>query len=371
MCSLQHWRSIRRILPGTSDERIPERWGSGRARVAGVAVACLVGALALLAGCASPGDAPKVVKVGLIAPFEGTDRTLGYAVLPAAKATIATANRDGRLGPYRVALVALNDDSDARGAAAEAGALAVDPEVLAVLGPWAASTAGAAAPVLDRAGLPALVAASLADRRGVVRSLCPPPSALAAELAVAARNSGAASVSIGGSDARLAEAAGELLIGAFRVSPDAEIPCPPSAEDSGRSDCVVIYAGDASGLADDLQRWKASGWEGATLAGPDVARSWFPARAGDSAEGVRALVCAWSGRVPVAEDSLWGSQAGLAVLGSELVLEAIARDIAAHGAPSRHGVAAALAQMQPESSLGWIEVQRGSWIPVTSPAPAP
>jgi ABC-type branched-subunit amino acid transport system substrate-binding protein len=111
-----------------------------------------------LSACAMPGDAAPVIKVGVIAPFEGTGRPLGYAILPGIKAAAEEANASGDLGRYRVLVVAFNDDLDAATAAAQAQALALDPDVLALVGPWTVETAAAAAPVLAEAGLPALVA---------------------------------------------------------------------------------------------------------------------------------------------------------------------------------------------------------------------
>ncbi len=95
----------------------------------------------LLAACALPGDAAPVVKIGVIAPFEGAGRPLGYAVLPAVKAAVAEANASGKLGRYQVMVVAFNDDLHGPTAAAQAQALALDPEVLGVVGPWTAETA--------------------------------------------------------------------------------------------------------------------------------------------------------------------------------------------------------------------------------------
>ncbi len=115
----------------------------------------------LLSACALPGDAAPVVKIGVIAPFEGAGRPLGYAVLPAVKAAVAEANAQGGLGRYRVAVVAFNDDLHGPTAAAQARALVLDPDVLAVLGPWSADTAAAAAPILAEAGLPQLVGAAV------------------------------------------------------------------------------------------------------------------------------------------------------------------------------------------------------------------
>ena len=112
----------------------------------------------LLSACALPGDAAPIVKIGVIAPFEGAGRPLGYAILPAVKAAVAEANTSGKLGRYQVMVVAFNDDLYGPTAAAQAKALALDPEVLAVVGPWSAETAAAVEPTTAEAGLPVLTA---------------------------------------------------------------------------------------------------------------------------------------------------------------------------------------------------------------------
>ncbi len=111
--------------------------------------------------CVLPGDAALVVKLGVIAPFEGTGRPLGYAVLPAIKAAAQEANARGDLGPYRVLVVAFNDDLDPPRAAEQARALALDGAVVAVLGPWTRPAAEAAGPILAGAGLPFVARADL------------------------------------------------------------------------------------------------------------------------------------------------------------------------------------------------------------------
>jgi len=112
-----------------------------------------------LSACALPGDAAPIVKIGVIAPFEGAGRPLGYAILPAIKAAVAEANASGKFGRYQVLVVAFNDDLHGPTAAAQAQALAQDPEVLVVVGPWTAETAAAVEPILAEAGLPVLSAA--------------------------------------------------------------------------------------------------------------------------------------------------------------------------------------------------------------------
>ena len=131
-------------------------WGAVRL---GRCVLLITSYLLFVSACAMPGDAAPILKIGLIAPFEGAGRPLGYAVLPAVKAAVAEANASGELGRYRVSVVAFNDDLHGPTAAAQAQALALDPEVLAVMGPWSAETAAAAAPILAEAGIPVLTAA--------------------------------------------------------------------------------------------------------------------------------------------------------------------------------------------------------------------
>jgi ABC-type branched-subunit amino acid transport system substrate-binding protein len=111
----------------------------------------------LLSACVMPGDAAPVIKIGVIAPFEGMGRPLGYAVLPGVKAAAKEANASGDLGRYRVLVVAFNDDQHAPTAAAQAKALALDADVIGVVGAWSAETAAAVQPILAEAGLPVLV----------------------------------------------------------------------------------------------------------------------------------------------------------------------------------------------------------------------
>jgi ABC-type branched-subunit amino acid transport system substrate-binding protein len=128
-------------------------------RITLLSLLCFAAISYLLSACAMPGDAAPVVKIGVIAPFEGAGRPLGYAVLPAIKAAVTEANASGKFGRYQVMVVAFNDDLHGPTAAAQAKALALDPEVLAVVGPWSAETVEAVAPILAEAGISMLAAA--------------------------------------------------------------------------------------------------------------------------------------------------------------------------------------------------------------------
>lgn len=117
-------------------------------------VPILVLVLLWLAACVLPWNAAPVVKLGLIAPFEGAGRPLGYAVLPAVKSAVADANASGDLVGYRVAVVALDDSLDPALAAQQARALSLDPDVLAVIGPFTEDAAESVEPVLAAAAMP-------------------------------------------------------------------------------------------------------------------------------------------------------------------------------------------------------------------------
>ncbi len=288
---------------------------------------------ALLAACAMPGDAAPVVKIGLIAPFEGVGRPLGYALLPVVRETIADANASGAFGRYRVALVALNDDLDPSTASRQAQALAQDGDVIAVIGPFDQATAAAAAPILSAAGIPAMIVAPLAREYPGVYSLCPP---------------------VGEIEHALAEAAAGL---------SAREPSAP----------IVHFPGDAESAAEAVSRHRAEGGSGELLAGPDVVRPWFIQRAGPAAEGTRAVVCELAD-APAADQALPVvvlTRAGLAVLvealsataaGGELSRLAVAATLAAARSGERYGpgqVPASGARIVPR--LRWYRVAGGQW----------
>lgn len=114
-------------------------------------VYCLL--LTVLAGCAS---VQPVVKIGLVAPFEGAQRELGYDAIYAARLAVRQINQSGGVGGYRVALVALDDRGDVQLAGETAVSLTVDPKVVAVIGHGLEQTTAVAQPIYAEANLPLL-----------------------------------------------------------------------------------------------------------------------------------------------------------------------------------------------------------------------
>jgi len=107
---------------------------------------------ALLAGCRTT-TSTQAATIGLVAPFEGAQRELGYEVLVAVKIAVAEQNAAGGWFGRPIALVALNDEGEPAQAALAARELALDPSIVGVVGHWSPQTTAAALPVYLEAGL--------------------------------------------------------------------------------------------------------------------------------------------------------------------------------------------------------------------------
>ena len=114
----------------------------------------------LLAACAVP---RPTVKIALVAPFEGRLRQVGYDAFPALRLAIRNAIQTGGAGRYNVTFIAYNDNGDPTFAERVAHDVAIDPEVVAVIGHWVPTTTLAAMHVYAEAGLALLAPGIPAD----------------------------------------------------------------------------------------------------------------------------------------------------------------------------------------------------------------
>jgi len=101
-----------------------------------------------------------VVKIGLVAPFEGRYRDVGYEVIYAVRLAVREANAHAGIAGYSVELLALDDSGDPDMAAAQARKIAADPQVVGVIGDWLEGTTLIAAHDYDSEGLPFLATTS-------------------------------------------------------------------------------------------------------------------------------------------------------------------------------------------------------------------
>lgn len=96
---------------------------------------------------------PPTLKIGLVAPFEGLHRPLGYEALFGVKLALQEYNQRGGSGGYKIELVALNDFDEPDQAKKQAEALVADPAVMGVVGHLSNAATEAARPVYEQAGL--------------------------------------------------------------------------------------------------------------------------------------------------------------------------------------------------------------------------
>lgn len=128
----------------------------------------IIAALGLPAcGSLATAGAPATLKIGLVAPFEGLHRPLGYEALYGVKLALQEQNSAGGVGGYRVELVALNDFDDPLEAEAQARALIADPDVVGVIGHLSSTATQAALPVYRKAGLAVVIPWSVATEVGL------------------------------------------------------------------------------------------------------------------------------------------------------------------------------------------------------------
>lgn len=125
--------------------------GASRFRALASKLGLVLIALTVLISCR---QVAPTVKIGLVAPFEGRERAVGYDAIYAARLAIEEANGRADQRPFRVALVALDDSGEPQLAQEAAATLVADPEVMIVLGHWLPETTAAAENVYNRAGLP-------------------------------------------------------------------------------------------------------------------------------------------------------------------------------------------------------------------------
>lgn len=115
----------------------------------------------LITGCRL-GTMP-VVKIGLIAPFEGEMSHVGYQRLYGVKLALQEVNRQGGVAGYKLELVALNDNGEVASATQQVEELIIDPDVKAVVGQWDPRFFDQAWPAYQAANLPVIAPTNYSD----------------------------------------------------------------------------------------------------------------------------------------------------------------------------------------------------------------
>ena len=103
-----------------------------------------------------------VIKIVLVAPFEGRYRDVGYEVIYAVRLAVREANAAGGVAGFSVELTALDDSGDPASAAEQARKLGTDPQIAGVIGDWLDATTLNAAPLYAAEHIPFLATAATA-----------------------------------------------------------------------------------------------------------------------------------------------------------------------------------------------------------------
>lgn len=265
----------------------------GRRLLLGVGQALRIAPLILLlAACAVPGTVRPTVKIGLVAPFEGRYRYVGYDVIYAVRLALLEANDDAGVAGYGVELVAYDDAANPNQAVEQARKLDVDPAVVGAIGHFREDTTAAAMDAYAEANIPLLTPALLNSDVTTHRETVYHPGPSVEPLADALLQRAS----------RLAPSGKFALIG---QSGPLEAPLQRSARERIGKDVPVvspavhgwemeILGRDPSVLFCDLEPVRAGevvsilterGWSGHILGGPALAPSDFVAVAGPAAAG--------------------------------------------------------------------------------------
>jgi len=371
------------VLPGREGAD-PASVGTEISRLLLFVLPPLLGCVLILASsCASPlvrfpETVLPTVKIGLVAPFEGRYRYVGYDVIYAVRLALREVNASGGVGGYSVELVAYDDAADPAMAVEQVRKLSVDPEVVAALGHFRPETTAVALGVYAEEGMPVVVPGVFDPARpcGETSPGCsetwgfhlgPAADVIAGELLVHLKGEGsrAALVTEGGLlGTALEERAVEYGVSIERsVSPQDEgwlTEVMASGAQLVLCDATPVVAGEVVAALREV------GWRGDFLGGPDLGAPDFSAVAGEAGEGA-VFVTPWPQPTDVASAgdfvaayrraSGGASPGHLALPAYEstwVLLEALERTVLAYGTPARQGMASALLRTRREGLLGPI-----------------
>ncbi|MBL7184401.1 MAG: branched-chain amino acid ABC transporter substrate-binding protein [Anaerolineae bacterium] len=314
----------------------------------------------LISSCAVLGSTRPVVKIGLVAPFEGLHRHLGYDVLYAVKLAVRERNAAGGVSGHKVELVALDDSNDPAQAPLQARKMIVDTDVMGVIGHFSDETALAAVDEYHRAGLALItqVAADAVTERGYpeVFRLYARNDLLGAEAArYVVEELGMHRLAVLRGDDDLADAFLQTaeLLGAAVVL-DADVGGQAWLADlKAASPELVFFSGGAVEGGEVIARARGSGVEATFMGSSELDRSQLVQIGGEAVRGTLYITAApkinvgdfvtgyqsLAGRLP-------GSQAIMAYDATRVLLEALARAIELQGRPVRDAVVAELSALQ-------------------------
>lgn len=248
-----------------------QRWAEGhppqgtRMRRVRRILGFLVGAFGLMA-C----QRVEIVFIGLVAPFEGRDRPIGYDGIFGARLAVREWNAAHPMGP-QVMLVAMDDQGDPALARERARQIVAYPHLIGVIGHFRPDTTQAAAPIYRAAGIPLIAPLIPADRvpSGAV-STAPDQRTMVAALlrALPLEHREVLWIVRDGEEGWFGPELGAWLQAqGWRVREAGWKEASPRGTEPVLWDGRAVHAGEAA------RRWRADGWRGPLLGGPGL---WHP-----------------------------------------------------------------------------------------------
>ncbi|MBN1583215.1 MAG: amino acid ABC transporter substrate-binding protein, partial [Anaerolineae bacterium] len=247
----------------------------------------------LLSSCGLVTRTKPVIKIGLVAPFEGRYRALGYEVLYAVKWAVQQRNEAGGVAGYMVELVALNDDDDPETSVVQARKFAIDDDVMGVIGPFSETVLAAAAPIYGELGVPIVSPAlcSRHERSDGLFCLAADGSTMAQAL-LAAMPRDAYPVLLRARTGPLGEALGLSISWAIDAPWEEKELLWRLDKSRVRPPDLYLYDGDVLSAASLVIEMRAIGIDAPFWGGPSLARMQLPQIAGEAAENVCYVITA-------------------------------------------------------------------------------
>jgi len=309
----------------------------------------------LLSACLPP-KPPRIVKIGLVAPFEGRYRYVGYDAIYAARLAVREINAAGGVAGWMLELTAYDDRADPDMARTAARNLITDPDVVAVIGHYRQASTLAARALYTEAQMPLLVVGTwLTPTAAPVWFILPTPEQAAAAMLSAVPLADATAGTWG--DGALAVALNDAL----RKHNDRMIPSASTFPDVVFSTLPPVEA------ASRLVAWRAAGWDGTLIGDIDLAAPEFAVVAGDAGEGALFVT---PYRLPQDDLALEAWRVAYRAVGPHVpepgvyaratydavyaLAEAIAAAALTDGQPSRSGIQAALPNVRHAGASGTV-----------------
>lgn len=209
----------------------------------------------------------RILYIGLVAPFEGRDRAIGYDAIFGARLAVRAWNAAHPEGP-RVMLVALDDQGDPARAQERARQIVAYPHLIAVIGHFRPETTQVAAPIYRAAGIPLIAPLIPADRvpEGALPTAPDQRTMAEALLQVLPPGEGQSLWIVHDGEERWF---GPEL-GVFFRERGWVVREARREEASPRGDEPVLFDGRAVHAGEAARRWRQEGWRGPLLGGPGL-----------------------------------------------------------------------------------------------------